>query len=217
MITIDVRADFAGALGALDNLQRDVRDTVIARSLNRIAEQTKTQASREIGNRYNLTRAQVRNRIIIDKAFAKTRLTVVVRVPLRGGKYRALHLTNLTGTKDLRYSIGRVGAYTLRMARRTSKGKVTSKGGVQYSILRGNRQIFPNAFIAPGKNSGKLIAFQRTDLDNPRSKLKALHVIDVPQMFNARVINDSLLRLIRDKFPREVEAQMRFATARFNR
>lgn len=216
MISLTTRVDVSGPLKMLNGLKASLKDKIAARAINRIADQVKTKATNEIYNEFNLPRAKILQRIKIRKAFARANvIQAEISVPEAGGKYRALHLTDLRGTKDLRYSSGRIGGQTLRMARRDRKGKVTTKGGVQYTMLKSKgKQTLPNAFIAPGKNSGKMIVFQRENLNDPRSKLKAVYRIDVPQMFNTKRLKADLTRLIREKLPGEIERLMRLEISR---
>ena len=200
---------------ALDRLGKALEERVIQRSVNRVADQVKTKAVRDISREFNMTSAQVRERIVVSRASAKYgKLSAYVWAPMAKGRYRALHISDLKGTKDLRNSFGRVGGNVVRMARRDRKGRLTTKGGVQFSIIKGKTAVLKDAFIAPGKNSGKLIVFQRQNLADPRSKLEAKYVIDVPQMFNAQRIKRDLNDLVSTKLPDEVRRQLKLATAR---
>lgn len=215
MIKLALRYDATAVMKKLTQLKDGLAEKVATRALNRIADQVRTQATREISGQFNLTSTQVRQRITIGRAsVAQNKLSVEVAVPMVKGRYRALHISDLKGTKDLRNAFGRVAGNTMRMAKRDRKGNIVTKAGVQYSILKGKTQTKPHAFIAPGKNSGKLIVFQRADINNPKSKLQAQYLIDVPQMFNARRIKDALVKLIDAKLPAEVERLLRVELAK---
>ena len=211
MFTMNARVDTRKALKMLDGLAQNLQDKIASQAVNRTAKDAKAEAARQIFSEFNLPKGKINERIKLSPSRRTANvIRAEVSVPEAGGKYRALHITDLTGTKDLRFSSGRIGGTTLRMARRTRGGKVTSKGGVQYTMLRGKgKKILPNAFIAPGKNSGKLIAFQRINPNDRKSKLKAVYRIDVPQMFNTRRLRALLIPFIENKLAAEVVRLMR--------
>ena len=80
MVSINVRAEFGGVLKALDEFPKDLREKVIARTLNRIGDSTKTEATREISREFNIKASKVRERIVVRRAFAGTRLSVEIAV-----------------------------------------------------------------------------------------------------------------------------------------
>ena len=216
MLRMNARVNAGDALRMLDNLKQGIKNRIASQAINRVAKDAKAKAAADIYTEFNLPKGRINERIRVGltKASANV-IQATVSVPEAGGKYRALHLTDLTGTKDLRYSSGRIGNITLRAARRDRKGAVTTKGGVQYTMLRGKKnQLLPQAFIAPGKNSGKLIVFQRANLNDRKSKLKAVYRIDVPQMFNTKRLRATLIPFIQGKLVAEVTRLMRLELAR---
>jgi hypothetical protein len=186
MLKISVKTDFGPLLRKLDGLQKGLQDRVIARTLNRMADSTKTEATREISREFNITATRVRERILVRRAFAKTRLAVEISVPSKDRR-RALNVI----------SFG---------ARQTRKG-------VSFAVKRGGqRVVIPTAFIG---NKGRTV-FTRERRKGPGKRLPIFGVtaIDVPQMFNTRRINQKLLANVRAKFPVEFERQLSYELRR---
>lgn len=184
MIRVEVKSEFAGALSSLDNLQRNLRDTVIARTLNRIADQTKTQAVREIAGEFNLPANKVRDRIKVSRAFAAKELTVTITVPSRFGK-RALNVVSF-GARKL------------------------ARGGVSVKIKRaGRRQTGDQWFMLTNKRTGGTFVARR--IGKAKGAIEPVRTVDVGQMFNAQRTQSALLSNIRAKFPRELDRQLSYA------
>lgn len=192
MVSINIKAEFGSVFKALDGLERDVKNTVIARTLNRIGDSVKTQAVREISTEFNIKSSKVRERILVRRAFAKGALAVEVAVQSRNGK-RAINVINF-------------GA------------KQSKRRGVTVKIKRGGgRRPLKDAFIG---NEGRTV-FSRLDPKtgkvSGRLPIFPVQTIDVPQMFNAKRINAKLLATVRQKFPEEFNRQLAFALSRFNK
>lgn len=189
MISINVKAEFGSAFKALDNLPENLREKVIARTLNRIGDSTKTEATREISREFNIKASTVRERIVVRRAFAGTRLAVEIAVPSKSGK-RAINVIHF--------------------------GARQSKRGVTVKVKRGgSRKPLKAAFIG---NAGRTVFSRinpKTGVKSGRLPIFPVQSIDVPQMFNARRITAKLLANVRTKFPVEFERQLRFALASF--
>jgi len=189
MVSINVRAEFGSVLKALDGLPKDLREKVIARTLNRIGDSTKTEATREISREFNIKASKVRERIVVRRAFAGTRLSVEIAVPSKSGK-RAINVINF--------------------------GARQSRRGVTVKVKRGgSRKPLKAAFIG---NSGRTVFSRinpKTGVKSGRLPIFPVQAIDVPQMFNARRITAKLLANVRTKFPVEFERQLRFALSSF--
>ncbi len=189
-LRIDIRADFGKVQRSLDQLRSDMRSTVIARTLNRLGDSTKTQATREISAAYNLTSGKVRQRIQVRRAFANRSLSVSIEVPSRNGA-RATNLITF-GAKSLK------------------------AGGVSVKIRRDRPPLRGKQwFILTNKRTGGTFVAKR--VGTKRADIEPVRTVDVGQMFNSKAVNATLLRTIRERFPREFEAQTRFALQRFKR
>lgn len=184
-IRIDVRADFSQVTRRLSELQRDLADKVIARTLNRVGDAVKTTAVREIARTYNLKQATVRQRISVRRAFRGGDLSVVISVQSRFGK-RALNLISF-GARQL------------------------ARGGVSVQIRRDKPRFAGGGkwFIIANPRGGTFVARR----DGPaRGDIEPVRTVDVGQMFMSRDLNESMRRTIADRFAREFEQQFRFAT-----
>lgn len=185
MIAIDIRADIDRAARSLTKLQRSVIPTATARALNKTAAQAKTQAGREIRDRYNIS-SRVIGRLISVSRAAKTSLTAIVKPS--GRKLPVM-------------------AFQARQ----------SAAGVRVQIKRGSPKVIAHAFIvrtrsghvgvfARGRYSGGRFVHQK-----PRLPITELFTVGVPQAFGSRLVIEALQRKVREKFPRILEHEIRFA------
>jgi len=198
-VKIDIRTDFSAALRTLDGLSDKERRTAIARTLNRIGEQTKVAAVREIGRDFNLPRGDIVPLVRMRRASisAKGELAVTVFAANRRG--RSLNVVRFVEK-----------FVTLAMARRRRKDKTLNRLRVQ--IKRGGgRKILGTPdwaaglpFIATAKGG----TFVAARTGKKRLPIRAVQTIDVAQMFNTKRINAALLRDIRSKFPAELNRQL---------
>jgi len=208
MITIKVKAEFGQVDRQLKVLEQVARGKVMARTLNRIADQTKTEAVREIAREYNLTSSKVRERIRVRKAFARTGLAVEIAVPSRFGK-RALNVISF-GARSLYAAGGKAGAAG-KLALKASGNK--RQAGVQVKIKRrGAVQRGRGWFIITNKKTGGRFVAKRVGAAN--ADIEPVRTIDVGQMFNANTTQAKLLANIRAKFPRELERQIAYELGR---
>lgn len=197
---ISINTEFADVLSRLDSLRDALgsgANSVIARSLNRIGESTKTQAVREINREFMLKQAEIRERIVVQRAFAQGRLYVDVNVTSVRGK-RSLNL--------IRFLEKKVSFSTAR--RRRKDGTINQ---LFVSIKRGSplESLGKYAFIG---NKGRTIFTrrQRDGSTSGRLPIRPLQTIDVGQMFNTKRVGRKLLLNIREKFPVEFERQLSF-------
>ncbi len=208
MLRINVKADFGPALRQLDALAAAARGPVLARTLNRIADQTKTAAVRAIAREFTLTASKVRERIKVRKAFARTGLAVEVAVPSRYGK-RALNVISF-GAKPLYAAAGRAGQAGKLALKATGSRR---QAGVQVKIKRqGPAQRGRGWFILTNKKTGGRFVAKRVGAG--RADIEPVRTVDVGQMFNTRALQAKLLADIRAKFPRELERQLAFELRR---
>lgn len=183
---LNIRAEFGDVTRRLETLRDDIGRKAMATTLNRIGDQTKTQAVREIRQTYNITAAKVRERIKVRRAFAAGRLAVEISVEAKYGR-RATNLITF-GAKQLK------------------------RGGVSVRIRRDKPPTRGrNWFILTNRKTGGTFVAKRS-----LGGIEPVSTIDVGQMFNANSIRQALLRNVRDKFPAEFERQVRFYTQRFS-
>lgn len=188
---IEVKTDFRDVERKLAKLQMATRDKVTARILNRTADIAKTAASREIRSEYNLSAATVRERLVVQRArpiAGRLHVALIARGS-RPGK-RAMNVT----------------AFDARQTKRGATVKI-KRGGAR-KIPRPSWAI--NApFILPVKGRPVVARYAPG-----RTKLRGVQTIDVPQMFNARKINNALLRTIRERLPQVADREIRFELSR---
>ncbi len=199
---IEIKAEFGSVLRQLDGLQKAVGDRVIARTLNRIGDGTKTQATREIASEFNITQAKVRERILVRKAFAKAgKLTVTVEVQGRGKK-RSLNLIEFVEKST-----------SFAEARKRRKAGTLGQLYVKVTRKGAKKPLGKYAFIG---NKGRTVFTRRqaSGAVSGRLPIRPLQVIDVGQMFNAKRVNSRLLANIRAKFPVEFERQLSYELRR---
>lgn len=188
MVSINIKAEFGPVLKALDGLQSDLKNQVLARTLNRIADSTRTEASREISRVYNIKTNAVKERIQVRRAFAKTNLSVEISVRSKFGR-RATNLITF-GAKQLK-----AGGVSVKI-RRDKPPK------------RGNKWFI----ITNRKTQGTFVARR---VGPARKDIASVSTIDVGPMFNSKAVNAKLLSNIRAKFPAEFEHNLRRALTRF--
>lgn len=188
-MNINARVYFGDTFRRLNELRDDIKNKAIASTLNRIGDQTKTQAVREISGTYNIKQKDVRDRIKVRRVFASGRLTVEVAVVSKFGR-RATNLITF-GAKQLK------------------------RGGVSVKIRRDKSPTRgKNWFILTNRKTGGTFVAKR--VRPGRGGIVAVTGADVPQMFRNRAIENTLLRLIKERFPSELERQAAFYVARFN-
>lgn len=200
MIEISIRTNFPDIARRIDALPEKIANQAIARALNDTVQQGKTEMARGISQEFRLTVSEVRERLQVQRASAKgstLRLSAILRAK-NGMKGRSMNL--------IRFS---TGALTRRAANKVAKAAGQGRAGADlagqlgFQIKRqGGRKVIPGAFIG---NHGRTV-FIRTG--KGRLPIKALSTIDVPQMFNARRINEAvraaMLKRFRTNFDREL-------------
>lgn len=170
-------------------MQRDVAARALASAANKTAAQAQTQMVRAITGEFAITASKVREKLRVRKAtFRAGRYGVEAVLESRtpGGRRRSINIINFA-------------------ARETRKGltaKIKRKGG---RVLVSKRGFIGNkgrtAFIREGKK---------------RLPIKGLQTIDVPQMFNTKRLNASVVEFIKRKFPEVFAREASYYTSRFN-
>lgn len=210
MIRLNVKADFAPILRRLKQLPDKVARRAMSRTLNDVMSKAQTQMRREITSEFTLKPERVRELLRLRRANPNE--LVAVLSARRSGKGRALHLTEFKA-KDTRWQTGEIAGHQVRMARRTRTGKLARGKGVQVKVRKGGPwKTLKSAFIAPGKNSRKLIVFERRG--KSRKPIDAIVSIDVPQMFNTRRINKRVVDQIRKDAVSTFDRNVRFYLSR---
>jgi len=187
MALIKIKHDLPRVREAYREFGRNVADKAIARSLNRAVDRGRTAMSREIRTVYNLSAARVRDRLRVRHAYAGSRISLTAE--LAGTGKRAM---NITGFKP----------------------KQTPQG-VSVKIKRLSGRVIPIPPWAVYKPfilnvAGRPVVARTAKGKGTRSKLRGVTTIDIPQMFNARKVNDKVRAFIISEFSKELEHNLAF-------
>lgn len=198
MIEIDIRTNFPGVAEALRSAERGLAEKALARALNRTVEQGRTQMVRQIAAEFSVSSSTVRARLVIRPARAtagRVRLEASLAAPEKAGR-RSINVIAFAER-----------AVTLAEARRRAKAGTLSQ--LRFRIKRGGGwKTIPGAFIG---NRGRTV-FRRTG--KARLPIEAVSTIDIPQMFNARRINEAVRAVMLSRFPDVFARELRFALGR---
>lgn len=190
MVTIVIKHNFAEVQRQLDQLHRDIAEAATARAINRTLDQAKTRMIRAITAEFNIKASAVRESLRVKGASR------------RAGLYRIEGFLESPSKRGRSRNLVHFGA------------KQTPQG-VQVQIKRvGPKKIIRGAFIAKKNNQYGGTVFIRSG--RSRLPIETRQTIDVAQMFNAKRVNDLVLRFMKDKFPEVFAREVRFYTDRFN-
>ncbi len=191
MVALTISHNFPDVQRQLDALHHDIASKATVRAVNRTIEAAKTDMGREIRQAYNVSAAYVRERLRVRHASFRA-AKLVIEAALSGG--------------DPKRRSANVIAF---LAGKTRKRKGVTQQ-LRFRIKRkGGKEIIRGAFVG---NKGRTV-FVRTGKE--RLPIVPVQTIDVGQMFNARRINDAVVRAMVDKFPGIWAREVRFYTERF--
>lgn len=159
---IDIRSNFPDVALALQRVHQDVASKVLARTLNRVVEQARTQMSREIRSQYNLPADYVRDRLRIRRAFA-------------GAGQFSLQAELIGGDGKRR------SANVIRFMRGTGQR------GVKVAISKGRAKEIAGAFIG---NKGRTVFRRTTSKRLPIEPVRTIDVAQMfnTKRINASVV-----------------------------
>ena len=188
---ITIKHNFPEVAKLQAQLEEEVRVQATARAINRTLDQGKTRMIRAITAEYNIKAGVVRESLRIISASAKQgyfRIEGILESPAQRGRSRNLiHF-----------------------------GAKQTPLGVMVQIKRnGPRKVIRGAFIANKSNQYGGTVFERRG--KSRLPIDSIQSIGVPQMFNAKKVNEQVVRFLIDKFPEVFEREARYYTERFNR
>jgi hypothetical protein len=210
MVTINLKHNFPQVAEALGELSDAIATKATVSAINKTLAQGRTAMIRAITAEFAIKASNVRAQIKVNSArFAKSALSAIGTLEAFGRRRgRSSRNVMLFGAKQV------VGRQKKRVRFPTARGWVTKDvpigGGVSVLIRRGGgRKLIPHAFIA---NKGRTV-FIRTGKDRA---IAPVETIDIPQMFNTRRLNEAVLRIILERFPRIFENEARFFVNRFS-
>lgn len=200
-INVQIKVNLGGALAALDKLQDDVRHRAAVSAVNKTLAKARTGMTRAIARAYNVTSTYVRDRLQVNGAI------------YRGGRahiYGTLTGSGKSGKSRSANLIAFIEKSTT-FAQAKKRQKAGTHGQLHFQIKRtGPRVVIPGAFIG---NKGRTVFIRQ---GKERLPIKALQTIDVPQMFNQRDINRSVVRAMENDFPGIFRHELQHYTDRFN-
>jgi hypothetical protein len=198
-VRLKAETNFPQVQRALAQLQDDVAKRATVSAVNKTITQGRTQMSKEIRAEFNIKADRVNRGLVIKRAtFNGGLFTIEAELYSPAKKGRSINLINFA-------------------ARQTSKG-------VTFAVKRGaGRKLIPGAFIGNNGRTvfirvpGTVMASRSTSMGaKHREAIKALQVIDVPQMFNTKRINARVVQFLKDKFPEVFSHEVQFYLNRFN-
>lgn len=196
MIKLSIRHNFPEVMASLKQLPDKVGNKAMVRAMNTTITQGKTEMARKISQEYRIKVGEVKDRLSVSFAKAKNgeyrfEAELLAKRPggLFGNAWRGMNLIH----------------FVTAMAKRNKKGKL---GQLTFQIKRtGGRKILKGAFIAKSGRTGGVAVFIRQG--KSRMPIETKTTIDVPQMFNARRINEVVVATILKRFDANFKRELR--------
>lgn len=183
MVRVDIRHNINDAVDRLTKLSKAMRDTAITRTINKTALQGKTQAGREIRDRYQISTRVIGRSISIQRA-GRGVLQATIKV-----EGKPLPLIAFQAKKDPR------GVAVNIKGRRVVVPHAfiaTLKSGHKGVFARGG---YKGSFEKNGKQFG------RFQFGKKRFPIGELFTASLPQGFNNKVVKAAVVKRITDQFP----------------
>lgn len=202
-IKIDV--DLSAVERWASRMQNETIRQAQASAVNKLLEQAQTAMRREIASEFNVSASFVRARLRIRRASARGAAVVIEGFLTGGGAAGAKRSTNII------HFVKTSKVSKAEARRRTKAGEATPAQGYELraKIKRhSSPKILRGAFIG---NKGRTVFIRE---GRTRLPIKPVQTIDVPQMFNARRINDKVVALVRAKGKQQLEHELRYFMAR---
>jgi len=193
MINISIRHNFPQVIQALKELPEKAGGKAMVRAMNTTITQAKPAMAQQISKEFNVTSAQVKERLTVRRAIAKP------------GEYRfeaELKAANKAKGRGANLIAFQDGVLTKRTAKRA--GRAQSIGQLGFQIKRaGGRKVVTGAFIG---NDGRTVFIR---VGKKRMPIKAVSTIDITQMFNTRRINEVVVATILKRFEANFNRELR--------
>jgi hypothetical protein len=200
-INVGVDIDIGGATADLDELQVAVREQAAVSAINKTLAKGRTNMIRAISREYNVTAGYVRERLRIEGA------------TYQRGKAQIFGTLSGSGARGQKRSANLIAFLekSVTFAQAKKRAKAGTLDQLHFQIKRGARRVvIPGAFVG---NKGRTVFIRR---GKDRLPIDPVQTIDVPQMFNARRVNDVVRRAIEQDFPDIYEHEVQFYTSRFS-
>jgi len=212
-VKMSITTNFPEVARQLERMQKDIANKAVASALNKTVAQAQTAMSTEIRKEFNLTATEVRQSLSIIRARGSGKaFTLQATLQATSKRGRSLNLIRFTersisfAQARKRMAAGEGGKYALRRG-----GVVTKALELRFKIKKKGAPVtIKGAFIA---NKGRTVFIRE---GKERLPIKALQTIDVPQMFNTRIIKRKVTVFMQTKFPAIFANEAKFFTDRFN-
>lgn len=203
--SISVKHDLDRAIRDLDDLARQKVPRATARALNKVAAQAKTQAAREIKDRYQIGTRMISKYISIARRASPNSLTVEVRaegrpLPILAFKARQTRKgVTVEVVRGHRKLISHAFIKTTKSGHRGVFARTSARGASGY--LGGSFQF----------RHGKGSRLRKKGNDLPIGEILTL---GIPQAFSNQIVIERLDKLVRDKFPEVFRHELDFILGR---
>lgn len=186
---VEVNLDVQRALDKLSGVGAAMKDKIVVRSLNDVAEQAKVRASREIrAAGYNLKSARIKKAIEIIRA-KPGNLVAIVRA-----SGRPMPLIEYDGKQD------RKGRVTVKV----KDGRKVVKDAFIATMSSGHRGIY----VRKGTAHKRVVKNGRVRYSG--LPIQELYGPSIPAVFGNAVIQSAMETLVREKLPSVLQGNIRF-------
>lgn len=199
MIKINIRNNFPEVAKQMRRIGEQAADRAMAKALNTTVEQGKLAMARQISSEFRVSIREAKERLLVKRARNKgaLQLEAVLQAATKA-KGRGMNLIHFVAGG---------------IPQRTAKGKLRQLG---FQIKKsGGRKQIKGAFVATNRKTGGTAVFIREG--KGRMPIKTITTIDVPQMFNARRINQVVRKVMLDRFAINFKREARAITKGFAR
>ena len=204
-VVISVKHTIDAAIRDLDDVARSKVPRATARALNKVAAQAKTQAAREIKDRYQIGTRTISKYITVSRRASQTMLVAEVRaegrpLPILAFKARQTRKgVSVEVVRGHRKLIAHAFIKTLKSGHRGVFARTSASGASGY--LGGSFQF----------RHGKGSRLRKKGHDLPIGEILT---IGIPQAFSNRVVIERLDRLVQEKFPQLFRHELDFILGR---
>jgi len=199
MATSSVKLRIEGMQDVLELLDSKNAQRASSRSLKRMTQMVKTEASSTIRDEYNIRKADL-DPYMVMKLPAWNELTSEITVT---GKPISLIYF---GARQLTAQNRVISWKSGKQLKRSSR---SLQGGVTYQIIKGRTMNLPHAFIAYDSRLNRVTVFQRKG--KTRLAIKAIRFITIASLFASQKTMDAIHVKINDSWTKVFKHELLFA------
>lgn len=192
MLRVDIRHNISAASAMLTKLSRDMGEKAVTRAINKTAQQAKTQAAREIKDKYQISTRVISRSLLIRRA-SRNMMQAVIQA-----EGKPLPLIAFNVRKDAR------GVSVQIKGRRVTVPHAfiaTMKSGHKGVFARGG---YKGSFDRNGQQFG------RFQFGRKRFPIGELFTFSVPQGFSNKAVRDAVVRRVNEQFPKVLAQEINF-------